>query len=342
MRDHGGQSFLMQQNLGLSPQQVLDLSTSVSPLGLPPQMNQALQHWDEWAQHYPEADTYSANQSLAQAHGLQAEQVVCGNGSTELMGLILLVLKPCMVRIPEPSWSGYQEVCQFAEVPFRFGSWEQAQPGEAVILASPNNPDGTEYSTEYVQTFCQTHPDVWVILDLAFDDFKTSPDQSPWWQKRFNGNLIRVKSMTKFFSIPGLRLGFMAWEKDERAQRAQAQMQKRLLPWRVNHLAAYCAEHAYDDPHWMQKTRQELSQLCQMLAQIFQEYGFVVKAQIAWILVWPTNGESASVWYQKLMQHGIAVRLLDWQDGFLRVGLPCRNQLEQIQMTLHQLVDQSA
>lgn len=336
MRDHGGQIKALAAKLQVTlPKGPLhDFSASLSPLGMPPALQSIVDIWKNQCAHYPSPDAESACQVLAVAHGLSMEQVLCGNGSTELFALALQASKVRTCTVFPPCWSGYQEACKAADVFCQQGkSWNAVQDGEAMILASPNNPDGILLDPESVRAFCLERPKVQVLLDLAFDDFLHSPAQSPWWQGQpWPGNLVRIKSLTKFFGIPGLRLGFLAVGDGSAAQVHMESLRQRVLPWNVNALAQWCAEHLYEDDAWQDLARSVTQERRNALLHILQNHGFAASPCAAWVLATPPDGQLAEAVQKKLLEQGICVRVVT--DNKLRLGLPNPEALNALQAAL--------
>ncbi|HSQ42249.1 MAG TPA: aminotransferase class I/II-fold pyridoxal phosphate-dependent enzyme, partial [Fibrobacteraceae bacterium] len=347
MRDHGAQAEKLAAHYGISlPSDVCDFSASLNPMGMPPSLQDLSLLWPTLAGSYPQADAERACEALAQAHDLLPKQVFCGNGSNDLFTLTLLAYGATRAYFVPPCWSGYAECCMAAGIPSSGlqGSYQNwtipQQERSAVFLASPNNPDGQIWETEQVIHLCHAHPQALFLLDLAFDDFLQAPEDSPWWQKRpWPENLVRIKSLTKFFALPGLRLGFAATGQGPQVDALLHEIHRRQLPWSTNALAQWCALRLYADRKWMDQSRDKCAQLSQELLEILSRNGFTTQACPAWVLAQGPELWSAQEWQRHLLEQGIAVRLLQSETphDLLRFGLRPSADLQKLEQTLQAL-----
>ena len=138
-----------------------------------------------------------------------------------------------------------EEAAQFA-VP-----WERIQAtlraGDLLILGNPNNPTGRAIDTRALRSFMKRHPRVQLIVDESFLEFvpgaKSIADRLP-------ANAVMLRSMTKFYAIPGLRLGFVV-----AAPRVAAALRLQLPPWSVNCMAHHAGIASLADPAHARRTR---------------------------------------------------------------------------------------
>ncbi|HSH68640.1 MAG TPA: aminotransferase class I/II-fold pyridoxal phosphate-dependent enzyme [Deferrisomatales bacterium] len=192
VQDHGGNTRQVCARLGL--EQVLDFSASINPLGQPPGLREHLfGHWDEVA-HYPDRDCAALVAALAAHHGVPPECLVAGNGSAELLALLLRALSPRRLLLAPPDFGLYREVAPpglpVLEVPRRE---QQAfaldvpalaaavRPGDLVLLSNPGNPSG-HYSPPKTCRSCTPHAPsarpIWPWTRRS-PIFKTAPPACP-------------------------------------------------------------------------------------------------------------------------------------------------------------------
>lgn len=174
--------------------------------------------------HYPDPNSTVLKNTLAAVLKIEPEQIIAGNGAAELVYLLIKVLKPKKVLLPQPTFSEYEiavltgggtveDYLLSAEKGFQFSVDEIAEqlPGvEMVILCNPNNPTGTLTSRGNMVEILKLARagNVTVVVDEAFMDFVTERDNySTVSLLRDFPNLFVLYSLTKFFAIPGLRLG---------------------------------------------------------------------------------------------------------------------------------------
>jgi threonine-phosphate decarboxylase len=258
---HGGDVFDLARTLGVRVEDLLDFSASINPLGYPAGVPAAVQAALGDLVHYPDRRCFELRRDLAQYHGLSPEEVLVGNGSTELIHLVVRALKPNRSLIIAPAFSEYQEALEAASVPYEFHLTQEAgcftlerlpeAPGaELVFLANPASPSGALLAPERLLPWLEAWKDsgVFVFLDEAFIDFveeaslKTSLRRFP--------RLLILRSFTKFFAIPGLRLGYLL-AAPELIARLAAQQE----PWSVNTLAQAVGRACLQDRDYMTRTR---------------------------------------------------------------------------------------
>ena len=163
--EHGGGVSLAARELGLSPEEILDFSASINPLGIPPGVLAAARESLGAARHYPEIDGASLVDALAGFHGLPAAHLLAGSGSTELIYLLPRVLRPRRALLVTPSFSEYRRSLDQAGTavdlfPLRPEEGFFLDPArllrsvaadtDLVLLANPGNPSGVGIDPETI------------------------------------------------------------------------------------------------------------------------------------------------------------------------------------------------
>lgn len=248
--EHGGQVVAVARRLGVRPEEILDFSASINPLGPAPALRAAVLAAFDQVIHYPDSAATALQEALAAHHDLAKGQVVVGNGSTELIYLLPRLL-------PEPRWRRALIVAPpFAEYAraLQGDGWHvdyfplspvdgfalhadrlkhRLHAGyDLLVLANPGNPTGRLYTRHEIAPLLAelATAKVHCILDEAFMDFCPTETAIP----RVEGNpqLVILRSMTKFHGIPGLRLGYAIAQ-----QALAARMAELREPWSINALA---------------------------------------------------------------------------------------------------------
>jgi L-threonine-O-3-phosphate decarboxylase len=263
---------------------ILDFSASINPLGPSAAVLTALRQADlSLLTAYPDPSYASLCQVLADRHGLTPDWILPGNGSAELLTWAARDLAAqSAVLLPTPAFSDYQRAlaCFGATVlaqplpinqtshqpspnnPLSLSLQDLPYPPRqmGLLLNSPHNPTGQLWSRDSLYPYLEQFG--LVVADEAFMDFLPPAQQESLldWVVDYP-NLIVLRSLTKFYSLPGLRLGY-AVAHPERLKRWQAWRD----PWPVNSLAVLAAETALADPafdqmtwQWLPPARQQLS-----------------------------------------------------------------------------------
>ncbi len=220
LRQHGGNLKAIYKKYGR--RDYLDFSANINPLGLAPAVEQALHESIKEVIHYPEPDAATFNQAVAGYLGMDPQYFISGNGAAELIYLLVRTINPQKVIIPVPTFSEYelaaasvgaQVIPVFLRAEDRF-AWnvdaiiETMAGGDLLFLCNPNNPVGNLIGQEAMLSILKAAEEqgTLVVVDESFRDFVDDmPTALPFLQD-FQ-NLVILYSLTKFFALPGLRLG---------------------------------------------------------------------------------------------------------------------------------------
>lgn len=204
----------------------LDFSVNINPLGMPQGVRQAITEYTAWDETYPDIECTDLRRAIAQKEGIAPEQILCGNGASELLMAVVRAAAPEKCAIAAPSFSGYERSVRAAgaEPVFYELSHDTGFGYETVcdrlskmtvqmlFLCNPNNPTGNtipeQILTEILQ-FCASKK-IRVVADECFLRFH--PHYEKMSCKRFlkqYPNLLIVNAFTKFYAMAGLRLGYL-------------------------------------------------------------------------------------------------------------------------------------
>jgi len=317
---HGGDTETIAAQLGVSTDVSLrlDFSVNVNPLGSPGCVQDILLRGRRLVECYPQSMADSAAGALAEVHGVPASCVVVGNGSTELFALLVQAVHAKRAAGIAPCYAGYAEVCSANGCRFRYvGSATPESRFEMLLddcelagtdvffIGAPNNPTGAAQDPARIIHLARQNVDSLIVVDEAFIDFMPDADTRTLIGKPLPSNLVVVKSLTKFFAIPGLRLGMACGDAAviERLNNVR-------LPWSVNALAQEVARELYRDKAYVESTRAAVSELRKNLADSLSELAGVTvyPSEANYVLVrlpedWPVARLQA-----ELLNQGILVR----------------------------------
>jgi len=243
---------------------VTDFSSNVNPLGPPKSVLEALKDGLWRINHYPDLAGRDLKKHLAEHVGVSKENIALGNGSTELIkNLCEAFVDPDdIVIIAEPTFSEYGVWCDWAGANvqrvyadssdgFKVNIDEivEAQ-ANAIFLCNPNNPTGV--LTEDIPLLLErTGRSTMVFLDEAYIEFTNA--KSAYSLVEEYPNLVVLRSMTKFYTLPGLRLGY-AVACEELIQELEGVG----VPWNVNALAEVAAISALKDKEFSKASLEHL------------------------------------------------------------------------------------
>ena len=333
MSRHGGNLRELARDAGRAPASLLDFSASVNPLGPPDCLRPTVSLALEQVVHYPDPESHELVAAIARHAAVPAEQIVVGNGSTEILFALARAMKRRRAAIPVPCYVDYATAAREAEMEIallaldeRDGfalDWstleKRLRGGEMVFLGQPNNPTGLAFDPEKFRAFAAEHPDTTFVVDEAFAEFVAD---CATLMRDVGENVVVLRSLTKFYAIPGLRLGFGV----ARAETAEA-IRRRLPPWSVNSLAQAFGVAALADADYAQRTREYVRAQRESLTQALQEMPglYVYPGAANFLLVRLNRADlDAPALARRLLQEGIAIRTFPRRAAPRRPLLPRR------------------
>jgi threonine-phosphate decarboxylase len=251
---HGGNIYRYAESLGLREEEMIDFSASINPLGVPESAAVAMTGAMGRVFNYPDPDARDLRLKIAAHSGVSPDSIICGNGSTELIYLLPRALKPRKVLIPAPTFTEYQRACtipggadvvhyvtdkehSFDVTPEEFirqaaGDNNLSSPCDMAFLCNPNNPTGRLIPRDDMLRIADgaRKARCMLVVDEAFIDF--CPEASIMDEVKNNPFLMVLRSLTKFYALSGLRIGYAVLPPSvlEAVKRARE-------PWTVNTLA---------------------------------------------------------------------------------------------------------
>ena len=267
MITHGGNIYSFIEKEGLDQRSVIDFSASINPLGTSTNVIREIKKNLRNLIHYPDIHITRLTNKIAETLGVSEKSIVCGNGSTELIYLVPGIMGFRKVLIPQPTFSDYERACMIANPACAVIDYVlehknnfditlenlmdkilDAKP-DAVFLCNPNNPTGRlikKTSLMEISEQAKKHK-IYLIADESFIDF--CPGESVADKVEGNPYLIVLKSMTKFYALAGLRLGYGIFP-----VHIAVMLKEHKEPWSVNTLAQTAGIAALDDNAYKERT----------------------------------------------------------------------------------------
>ncbi len=224
---HGGDVWQVAEELGIPAWELLDFSANINPCGLPPRARARLAcdaSDSRLLSFYPDPSARRLRIALSEQLGVPAEAIVVGPGAESLLAPILQCLRPRRALVPIPAFSEYRRVCEqqqieFVPFPLERSEWfrtpvdrlcrsVEMESRGVVILNNPHNPSGAMLDAGEVQRVrdraiaCGST----MLLDEAFIDYV--PHASLVRDAAAQPGLIVLRSLTKFYGCPALRVGY--------------------------------------------------------------------------------------------------------------------------------------
>jgi cobalamin biosynthetic protein CobC len=310
--EHGGRLREAQRLFPDAPEPFLDLSTGINPVPYPvPPLAD-----DAWTRLPEPEDIAGLEVAAARAYGVaDARMVVAAPGTQSLIALVPRIFAQSSVTILAPTYGEYARAFAAA------GSGVQEVRGlddmskaESVVVCNPNNPDGWRFDADEllrgVRSFRSARL---IVVDESFADFDAEDTSlAPHLPQ---SGLIVLRSLSKTFGLPGLRLGF-ALTTPELA----APLRAGLGPWPVSGPAVAIGAQALADRGWLRTAKARLERDVSRLDGLLDLAGLrLVGGTLLFRLA---ESKQASALFRRLGEAGILVRRFSYRPDWLRFGIP--------------------
>lgn len=306
---HGGDLRAAAARWGKPSVGFVDFSANINPMGPPTSAVAAAQEALSGVAHYPEPFARGLRTALAKRHGLPGEALLVTNGAAEALYLLLRQAAGRRVAIPQPGFVEYGRAAASAGAEVIPITYDQTVPpggltkGDWWVLCNPHNPTGRLLSPAEVLAMAEKSPAT-LLVDEAFIDLTDAGEAGsvlPWVLER--PNLVVVRSLTKFYALPGLRVGYAIAHPSMIAQLDAARD-----PWSVSGLAQAAAMAALADEAYARQTREWVRSERPFLAGLLAGVpGFAVYPPSANFIL-ARAPEPAHVIQERLGPQGILIR----------------------------------
>lgn len=336
--EHGGNVYDYEGEL-------IDFSSNINPLGMPKCVFDIVKKAD--LTRYPDIKYRNLKESIAQYTGISRESIIVGNGASELIHLFVRTFKVKRPIIPSPSFLEYERAtCVNGGEPIYFRLEEEEgfklnlgdlisrlQCGDSLIIGNPNNPTGQVISADEAADLLKAADalNMPVMIDEAFIEFvKECKNYESLSLVEKYDNLFVVRATTKFFGMPGLRLGYGIGNPD-----LIERLDSNKEPWTVNAFADLVGREIFKDSSYIEESRMyinnEIDYMLSALNKIDNLVAFDTKVNF---LLLKSKYAKASLIKERLVERGILIRdasnfkYLD--DRFFRVAVKRREENERL------------
>ena len=350
MNVHGGNVHKASRLLHASLDQILDFSANINPLGMSSKGLDAVKNALQDVIHYPDPDMTHLYSITSKLWNMPKENIVFGNGAAELIYAICRLPQIKGVYVPAPGFSEYSHGAKscglpVVEYPLEFDehifsfSYDlntmlqdlQQSKHQLVFIGNPNNPCGTLWKDESHELFevCKKNGH-YLVFDESFVDFLGDNYSMRNYVKDYD-NVIIVHSLTKFYAVPGLRIGGMM------ANPMIINFIKSHIPsWTVNHLAQIYSENALQDKDYIEESRTVLRTEKECLYKELMQMDYLrgIEPSVNYILCHLHEQYSLEDMIQNLYHQSILIRDCSQYTGlgpnWFRIAVKTREQNQQI------------
>ncbi|MDH3973963.1 MAG: threonine-phosphate decarboxylase CobD [Deltaproteobacteria bacterium] len=340
---HGGNIRKVAETYGIDEASIIDFSANINPLGISSKTREAISGAIDSIVNYPDTESCRLISALSKYHEIKADCILTGSGATELIYLIPRVLRPKKALVIAPAFSEYEGALFSAgcKVDHFILSHEDAfqlnmdalfktmEKGyDTLWLGNPANPTGRLIKKKELLRIAEKSTDLGMtlIVDEAFIDF--CEEESVKMEVMNFPDLIVLRSMTKFYALPGLRVGYLFAHKS-----LIEKIKKFKEPWTVNCLGEAAAIASLEDPLYREATVKFITEERKFLThEVSKLSAFKVFPTPANYLLLKINNNLASSRIQdKLIKdHGILIRdcsnYAGLDESFIRVAVKGRDE----------------
>lgn len=284
---HGGNIYKVFREKNIKG--IMDYSSNINPYGIPESLKKRITENLEILERYPDPDYVELREKLAHLNKIDMSDIVLGNGATEIIFLFMKVINPKKILIVSPTFGEYERAVKTVgtsrnsidlscsddnknienkEIEIEYFELKESddfnlnignlkneleKKYDLLIICNPNNPTGKFLKlaqTEEILKECNKY-DTKLFIDEAFIEFLADGMKKSIINTEENKkNLFVTRAFTKFFAIPGLRLGYgMYFDKE-----LEKKISEKKEPWSVNNIAEIAGLTVLDDTEYIEKT----------------------------------------------------------------------------------------
>ncbi|MFA9378599.1 MAG: histidinol-phosphate transaminase [Lachnotalea sp.] len=270
---HGSDLESIETVYGIKKELITSFSANVNPLGVSPLLRKMLADKIDVITSYPDREYTALRQCIATYVGCQSQQIIVGNGSTELISLFIQIKHPTKALIIGPTYSEYErEIALGGGTSLYYPLNEEDDFNinlndfiphlhegiDLLVLCNPNNPTSTSISNNQMRVIldsCKQH-DIFVMIDETYIEFADNAEEiNSIPLTYYYNNVIILRGISKFFAAPGLRLGYSISGNLDLIK----EINKRKNPWTINSLAEVAGTIMFTDTAYISETKKLIS-----------------------------------------------------------------------------------
>ncbi len=345
---HGGDIYNNKVNI--------DFSVNINPLGIPNSVKQSINKAVDMCDCYPDINCTklkSAVSELLSENGneVNPDNIIFGNGASELFMAIVHAIKPQKALIPVPSFYGYDYALNATDCKRKYSPIdlergivadqiinELNDDIDIVFITNPNNPTGQLIDCKELTKiidYCYIKK-INVVVDECFIDFCETAESTIKLTKQYD-NLIVVHAFTKIYAIPGIRLGYLVCSNKTLIEK----IQRNLPEWNVSVIAQVAGIACTTEKDYVQETKKYVSAQRILLTEGLVNYGFKVYESHADFILFNCKYRL----YEPLLEKGILIRdcsnYKGLSDGFYRIAVKSEIENKELLKAIGECIEEN-
>ena len=322
---HGSDLEKIESIYGIKKEDIISFSANVNPLGVSPLLRTALSEQIDAITSYPDREYTSLRKCIAEYCHTDYENIIVGNGSTELISLFIQIEHPKKALVIGPTYSEYEREISLGGGTTLYYPLKEEDDFELnvedflshlnesldlLVICNPNNPTSsciTRKNMRRILDACKQY-DIYVMVDETYVEFADNMeeiDSIPL--TNYYNNIVILRGTSKFFAAPGLRLGYAITGNRDLIKAINT----RKNPWTINSLAVVAGETMFKDTAYIEQSRQLIASgrsRCYQALQASADYK-VYKPSGNFMLAKITTEELTSEFlFDKAIRQGMMIR----------------------------------
>ena len=281
---HGSDLETIEKIYGIKKEDIVSFSANVNPLGISPKLKSTLAERIDAIMSYPDREYTNLRKRIAEYVRTDLENIIVGNGSTELISLFIQIKRPKKALIIGPTYSEYEREISLGGGAARYYRLEEendfaldiqkletelTKDVDLLVICNPNNPTSTAIARtdmRKILDICK-QKGIFVMVDETYVEFAEDVQKiTSVPLTSYYNNIIILRGISKFFAAPGLRLGYAICGNADLLK----EINQRKNPWTINSLAAIAGEIMFSDEQYIKDTRNliagERTRICSILS----------------------------------------------------------------------------
>ena len=348
---HGGNIYRLKRE---GKGELLDYSSNINPLGVPEKFKKSVIENFDILEKYPDPDYIELRESIGKYNNVDIENIVVGNGATEILFLYMKSLKPKKALIVAPTFAEYRRALESIDCEIDYFVLDEKEDFnlnmekfidsipqcDLVVMCNPNNPTGNFISLENIKKINEElkKRNIKLFIDEAFIEFIKG------WEKFTainlkDSNIFVMRALTKFFAVPGLRLGYgISYDKE-----IMKTLPKYKEPWSINSFADIAGKTMLWDKEYIEKSESWIEEeKVWFYNETLKIEGIkTYRTNTNFILIQLLNKSSNEV-REKLIERGIVIRdasnFVGLNNYYIRLAIKDRENNMKILKNLAEVV----
>ncbi len=322
---HGSDLEKIEAAYGIKKEDITSFSANVNPLGISYRLREELSFHIDAITTYPDREYTSLRKCIAEYVHTDYRNILTGNGSTELISLVIQILKPSKALIAGPTYSEYEHeialyngrshyfrLQEYDDFNLNFDALAKSLTSKTdlFVICNPNNPTSSQIDRPVMRKILDICKEkgIFVMVDETYVEFSDDYENiTSIPLTEYYNNIIILRGISKFFAAPGLRLGYAVCGNHQLLK----EIDSRKNPWTINSLAAIAGEIMFNDTEYIQKTKElvssERKRICRILEKIPEIKYYRPNANFILLQILKDNITSGDL-FEEAIKKGLMIR----------------------------------